>query len=161
MHRSTFSGGARALLVGIFSLTAVSAAQGQSAPSAVIPASADARSLVLPAPAVELAPVQPQAAANEVAGAPVDAARDAARAARSDMMNVRRAGLSTRNQRVDSELPVPAPRQESGSTRANTALMVVGAAAIVVGAAVGDEAGAVLIVGGAAVGLLGLYRLLN
>ena len=155
MHRSTFSGSARAFLVGIMSLAASSAVSAQSAPSAASPAPAQARALTLPAPTADLATVQPQAATNDVVPA------TAAPATQSDMMHVRPAGLSTRNHRTNSELPLPAPRQENSGTRTNTALMIVGAAAIVLGAAVGDEAGTVLIIGGAGIGLYGLYRLLN
>ena len=43
----------------------------------------------------------------------------------------------------------------------NLALIGVGAAAIVLGAAVGDTPGTLMIVGGAAVGLYGLYHLLK
>lgn len=61
----------------------------------------------------------------------------------------------------DSTAPAPLMRRQD-SNRANTALMIVGAAAILVGAIVeDDDASTVLIVGGAGIGLLGLYRFLN
>ncbi len=62
----------------------------------------------------------------------------------------------------DSVAPLaPLRKQERGNRRTNTTLILVGAAAIIIGAAVGDDAGTILIVGGAGVGLYGLYRLLN
>lgn len=84
----------------------------------------------------------------------------AATESRSLLLDRRAAGL-TRVANEDARREAPAPRQESGNTRTNTALMIVGAAAVVLGAAVGDEAGTVLIIGGAGIGLFGLYRMLN
>ncbi len=55
----------------------------------------------------------------------------------------------------------PAPMMQDGRTRTNTALMLVGLGTLLVGAAVGDDAGTVLIIGGAAIGFYGLYRFLN
>lgn len=78
-------------------------------------------------------------------------------AAASVAVATRGVALSRRVQR-DSVAPVL--RQED-SNRTNTALMVVGAAAVLVGAAVGDDAGTILIIGGAGIGLFGLYRFLN
>lgn len=58
--------------------------------------------------------------------------------------------------------PLPAPKVPRESTRTNTALMVTGLAAVLVGAVVDDnDAGSILIVGGAVVGLIGLYRFLQ
>jgi hypothetical protein len=45
--------------------------------------------------------------------------------------------------------------------RTSEILMIVGGAAIVTGALVGDDAGTVIIIGGAAVGLYGLYLFLQ
>lgn len=60
-------------------------------------------------------------------------------------------------------LPDRAPtlmRQES--QRNNVALMLIGAATIVIGAIVDDDdASTILIVGGAGIGLIGLYRYIN
>jgi hypothetical protein len=88
------------------------------------------------------------------------AGNSAATASRSVLLDRRAVGL-TRLTQEDAKREAPMPRQEGGSSRTNTALMVVGAAAVVLGAAVGDEAGTVLIIGGAGIGLFGLYRMLN
>ena len=48
----------------------------------------------------------------------------------------------------------PFPRQRTDSK----ALMIVGLAAVVTGIVVGDDAGTILILGGAGVGLYGLYK---
>jgi hypothetical protein len=79
---------------------------------------------------------------------------------RSVLLDRRATGL-TRLSNEDAKRDAPLPRQENGHTRANTAMIIVGAAAVVLGAAVGDQAGTVLIIGGAGIGLFGLYRLLN
>jgi hypothetical protein len=57
--------------------------------------------------------------------------------------------------------PVPAPRAPRDNTAQNRALMVVGAVGIVVGAVVGDDAGNIIMLGSAVIGLVGLYRWLN
>ena len=65
---------------------------------------------------------------------------------------------------VNRDTPAPAAplrKQDRSSKRTNTTLILVGAAAVIIGAAVGDDAGTILIVGGAGIGLFGLYRLLN
>ncbi len=43
----------------------------------------------------------------------------------------------------------------------NPALMIVGGAALVVGAIIGDDAGTILMVGGAVTGLIGLWNFLR
>lgn len=156
MHHPTFRGRERALLVAILSLTALSAGGAQAAPQVAPAVSLQAPPLVsAPVVAPELSmPAAPSVAPNS------NNASGAAPAAATAPVKPRAAGLTTR-ERAKGELPVPTPRQENSGTRTNTALMIVGAAAIVLGAAVGDEAGTVLIIGGAGVGLYGLYRLLN
>ena len=62
--------------------------------------------------------------------------------------------------RTTSE-PVKAPRLPQSSNRTNTALMLVGLATILVGTIVDDDAGTVLILSGAGIGLYGLYRWLQ
>lgn len=62
--------------------------------------------------------------------------------------------------RTTSE-PAKAPRLPQSSNRTNTALMLVGLATILVGTAVDDDAGTVLILSGAGIGLYGLYRWLQ
>lgn len=163
MHHPTFRGRERALLVAILSLTALSAGGAQAAPGSSSQAAAATNFQAPAVPAIALvAPDLAPAAALPVAGSATGASTSGASGvAATAPARPRAAGLTTRDQRANSELPLPAPRQENSGTRTNTALMIVGAAAIVLGAAVGDEAGTVLIIGGAGVGLYGLYRLLN
>ena len=52
--------------------------------------------------------------------------------------------------------PLSLPAQQGRGT--NVALMVVGGAAIVLGAIIGGDAGTIMMVGGAGVGLWGLYN---
>lgn len=51
--------------------------------------------------------------------------------------------------------------QNRRSSRNSVALMVVGGAALVIGAVIGDDAGTLVMLGGAAVGLYGLYLFLT
>lgn len=125
------------LLLGSLSLPAAGAAQA-AASNALSTALSTADAPVLAAP-VLAAPVIPATPAPTLA-APQPA------------------GL-TRHQ---DAAPLPAPRVPRASTRTNTALMVTGLAAVLVGAVVDDnDAGSILIVGGAVVGLIGLYRFLQ
>ena len=60
---------------------------------------------------------------------------------------------------VDSMTPpVPAPANNNSG---NTALMLVGAGTMIVGAVVGGDAGTIILLGGAALGIFGLYRYLT
>jgi len=51
--------------------------------------------------------------------------------------------------------------QDNKSNKNSVALMIVGGAALVVGAVIGDDAGTLVMLGGAAVGLWGLYLFLT
>ena len=51
--------------------------------------------------------------------------------------------------------------QNRGSNRNSVALMAVGGAALVIGAVIGDDAGTIVMLGGAVVGLYGLYLFLT
>ena len=55
----------------------------------------------------------------------------------------------------------PAAIQNRTTNRNAVALMIVGGAALVVGAVIGDDAGTLVMLGGAAVGLYGLYMFLT
>lgn len=55
----------------------------------------------------------------------------------------------------------PPVLQNRSSNRNAVALMIVGGAALVVGAVIGDDAGTLVMLGGAAVGLYGLYMFLT
>jgi hypothetical protein len=51
--------------------------------------------------------------------------------------------------------------QNRTSNRNAVALMIVGGAALVIGAVIGDDAGTLVMLGGAAIGLYGLYHFLT
>jgi hypothetical protein len=57
--------------------------------------------------------------------------------------------------------PAEAPRAPKATKQSSTALMIVGFAAMIVGAVVDGDAGTLIMVGGAGVGLYGLYHYLN
>jgi hypothetical protein len=56
---------------------------------------------------------------------------------------------------------VAPPLPGAQRTSRDVALMIVGGAALILGAVIGDDAGAVLMVGGGVVGLVGLYDYLR
>ena len=96
----------------------------------------------------------------------VDLGTPAARAAAHDSSAVARRGPSIASARVAArqvstsraEAPV---LQEQKSNKRALALMIVGGAALVIGAVIGDDAGTIVMLGGAAVGLYGLYMFLT
>jgi hypothetical protein len=57
--------------------------------------------------------------------------------------------------------PVPAPVPGGGGLSKSEALMVVGGAALIVGAVIGGDEGTIIMVGGAVIGLIGLWRWLQ
>ncbi|WP_461415074.1 hypothetical protein [Gemmatimonas sp.] len=57
--------------------------------------------------------------------------------------------------------PTPAPRAPRGNSSDNRALMIVGGVGLLVGAVIGGDAGTLVMLGSAGVGLWGLYRYLN
>ena len=65
------------------------------------------------------------------------------------------------NARAEAETPAPAPQGAGTHTKQGTMLMIIGGAAFLAGALVGDDAGAILMVGGVIVAIWGLYRYLN
>ncbi len=106
------------------------------------------------------------AGAQAVSGAPSFALQPAATQAAAPA-----AAQATAGPRIDA-LPTAARRSEANgplvmaaAQRANLgqakALMIVGAAAFVAGAIIGDTPGTIIMVGGAAVGLVGLYEYLQ
>lgn len=145
----TRSGSRVARLALALSFVGVSAsASAQSAADFASPTPAVQPAFVRAAQSAEIAPTT----------APATSVETTSPRGSSIMLDQRAVGL-TRRVSQDSSAPAPMMRRES--TRTNTALMIVGAAAVILGAAVGDEAGTVLIIGGAGVGLYGLYRFLN
>ena len=67
-------------------------------------------------------------------------------------------GLSRQAAADSTTPPVPAP---ANNNKGNTALMRVGAGTMIVGAIVGGDAGTIILLGGAALGIFGLYRYLT
>lgn len=66
------------------------------------------------------------------------------------------AGVRTQSASAEALTPVAVER-----VGRNPALMIVGATALVVGAIIGDDAGTIVMVGGAVVGLIGLWNFLR
>lgn len=62
---------------------------------------------------------------------------------------------------VPATAPAPAQQRGNAGLGQNEALMIVGGAAILVGAVVGGDAGDIFMIGGAIVGLYGLYKYLQ
>jgi hypothetical protein len=55
----------------------------------------------------------------------------------------------------------PAPLPPRAETRQNQAMMIVGFGGMIAGAVIGGDAGTIVMIGGAVVGLIGLYRYLE
>lgn len=64
---------------------------------------------------------------------------------------------------VEASVPafVAPPLPGVERTSRDVALMIVGGAALILGAVIGDDAGAIMMVGGSVVGLVGLYQYLT
>lgn len=93
--------------------------------------------------------------------APVAAAVPAADANLSAGPRVTQAGISTNAQADEQGFGQPQRGQPRVGLGSNLALMGVGAAAVVIGLMVGGNGGTILALGGAVVGLVGLYRYLQ
>lgn len=97
---------------------------------------------------------------------PVAAALGVATAAPMDSVTPAPRGPSIASARVASHV-VSAPRgappviQNRTSNRNAVALMIVGGAALVIGAVIGNDAGTLVMLGGAGIGLYGLYLFLT
>lgn len=101
--------------------------------------------------AVCCATLIPSAGAAQSAATPsVAAPRSGAPLASQAAVGVRRAALAP--------APIGAPAPFRGNTKQNRAMMIVGAAALLTGAVIGGDAGSLIMVGGAVVGLWGLYQ---
>jgi hypothetical protein len=71
-------------------------------------------------------------------------------------------GLRAAAHRADAPLPVPATLSPGGKNLGQArAMMVVGLGGLLAGAVIGDSAGTIIMVGGAIVGLVGLYEYLK
>lgn len=139
--RSLVTRSARALLITV-AIPAALAAQAAAPGGTLVPAQATANGAVSPANRAAAPAPAATATASSPANAPLAAAQPVAL-------------------RAKSSAPATLPNAPQDTNRGNTALVIVGAAAIVVGAVVGDDAGTVLMLGGAGIGLFGLWRLLN
>ena len=129
--------------------------------------------LVLSATAAAAVPAHAhaQSAANSLRSAPSAAAASAA-PGRDAPVAVAPVSLTPRTERLAAGVreptapptrdPVPAPKERGkGDTAENKALMIVGGAGLLVGAIIGGDAGTLIMVAGAAVGLYGLYKFLQ
>jgi hypothetical protein len=67
-------------------------------------------------------------------------------------------GINTADTRAESALSLQRQRQSVGKP---VALMIVGGAAIVLGAVIGDDVGTLFMIGGAVALLIGLYQYLK
>jgi hypothetical protein len=90
-----------------------------------------------------------------IAGAQTPAAEAQARAVAGPTVAGSTIGVRRVAPEVSKSAPAAEPRLGAGR---NVALMVVGGAALVIGAIIGGPAGVLLAVGGAVVGLYGLYN---
>jgi hypothetical protein len=105
--------------------------------------------------------------ADSTAAAPAASAAQPTPTAAPLALAIAPSGATTRAARPDStetqRLAAATARMQDDDTRVgkNLALVLVGAAGVVVGALVGDTEGTVIAVGGAAIALYGLYRWLR
>lgn len=70
-------------------------------------------------------------------------------------------GFRLNETKVDASTKVTAAQVRRGAAGQDVALMVVGVGAMIVGALVGDTAGTIILIGGAAMALYGLYNYLE
>lgn len=108
-----------------------------------------------PVPAAAVAAVSPSVGAPAAAVSVATSAPTSTAAPAGPVAEAQSVALKARN------TPAPAPRIPRDNTAQNRALMVVGAVGIVIGAVIGDDAGTIVMLGSAGIGLLGLYRWLN
>ena len=125
-------------------------------------------SSALAAVALVASPLLAQASAvsarNDTSIAAGGSARETAQAAAAVSLAPRNDALSAGvRPRAMSPAPIPSPLPApgQGDTSQNRALMIVGGAALIVGAIIGGRAGTIIMVGGAVVGLYGLYKFLE
>lgn len=135
------------LVLGALSLALVAAPA-----SAQAPASGDQPLVTLPAPVV----------AEPAPAAPGTARATATRAASAEAVSMDglRAGVRAPVVRDDAKVASTIVAKQARFTHAQV-LMIVGGAALLTGAIIGDDAGTIVMIGGAAVGLWGLYLFLQ
>lgn len=121
--------------------------------------------LALSAPA-ELAAQQAEAVGATATVTQTVPADTRAQQPATDSSNVRAAtaagpvasGVALQMRTTRTNAPAPVPQMSRSNA---TAMMVVGLAAVVTGIAVGDDAGTILVLGGAGIGLYGLYKFMQ
>ncbi|HEX6049929.1 MAG TPA: hypothetical protein VFZ21_11700 [Gemmatimonadaceae bacterium] len=148
----------RLRFLGVVSLVAlVSSAAPLAAQSAVPPNNSNTNVGLVAAPLAGLAvPHVPITTPAVQTTEPT--ARDSATAiARGPSMSSARVAAH----QVSTTRGAPPVLQNRTSNRNAVALMIVGGAALVIGAVIGDDAGTLVMLGGAAVGLYGLYMFLT
>ena len=72
---------------------------------------------------------------------------------------IAKAAVGVHVDRGSAMTPAALPKRQED--RKNVAMMIVGGAALIVGAIIGDTPGTIIMVGGAGVGLYGLYKYLE
>ena len=137
-HRRRFFTAVALLSITAGSLAAQGAAQGgaQGATAGDPPAPAAA-------PSADQAPAVAPAAGQPVSLAPLE----------------RNASVGVHALSPSGPTPIAPPRREKVGS--NVALMIVGGAVLIIGAFVGGTPGAIIMVGGGVVGVIGLYRYLQ
>jgi hypothetical protein len=91
---------------------------------------------------------------------PAAAMPDAAASPRTESLAPTLDGASV-GVRRSAPAPMPTPVPRRADTKGNRAMMIVGGAALLVGAVIGGNAGTIIMVGGGVVGLYGLYKFLQ
>jgi hypothetical protein len=101
-----------------------------------------------------------RAAATEVDAAAATTGDDGALFARTETLAPTAEGAAVGVRRT-TPTPAPSPLPRRADTKGNRAMMIVGGAALLVGAVIGGNAGTIIMVGGGVVGLYGLYKFLQ
>jgi hypothetical protein len=123
------------LIIAAGSLAAQDATQNSAAADPELPVAA--------APAAQAAPVSAPAAQPTVSLAPLAA------------------NATVGIHQLAPDAPVPYTPPERDHVGRNVAMMIVGGAALVIGAVIGDTPGTIFMVGGGVIGLVGLFRYLQ
>ena len=124
----------------VFSLLVAAAPLGAQAPASVTPTDSIVATSV---PASDTASTSMVATPREIVGAP---------------MTGLRAGVHARETAVPRQTVMFARTTNQNQARA---MMIVGVAALIAGAIIGDTPGTIIMVGGTVVGLIGLYEYLQ
>jgi hypothetical protein len=125
----------------------------QSASQDVSPVTSAA--IIVPAPSATLT-VTPLVADSTTTAAPAETSATTSVSRGPSLASARVASHA-----ISTSRGAPPVIQNRSSNRNSVALMIVGGAALVVGAVIGDDAGTLVMLGGAAVGLYGLYLFLT